>query len=51
MVALNGFTRADALVSLLIGALIVPRTLRLLKETTDVLLAATPKGLALRSVR
>ncbi|MBT1003985.1 cation diffusion facilitator family transporter [Paenarthrobacter sp. DKR-5] len=51
VISLTGFTRADALVSLLIGALIVPRTLRLLKETTDVLLAATPKGLDLRSVR
>lgn len=51
VIALTGWTRADALVSLLIGALIVPRTLRLLKETADVLLAATPKGLDLRSVR
>lgn len=51
VIALTGFTRADALVSLLIGALIVPRTLRLLKETTDVLLASTPKGLDLRAVR
>jgi cobalt-zinc-cadmium efflux system protein len=51
VIALTGWTRADALVSMLIGALIVPRTLRLLKETADVLLAATPKGLDLRSVR
>jgi cobalt-zinc-cadmium efflux system protein len=51
VIAATGFTRADALVSLLIGALIVPRTLRLLKETTDVLLASTPKGLDLRAVR
>jgi cobalt-zinc-cadmium efflux system protein len=51
VIALTGFTRADAMVSLLIGALIVPRTLRLLKETTDVLLASTPKGLDLRAVR
>ncbi|MGY3564929.1 cation diffusion facilitator family transporter [Sinomonas sp. RB5] len=51
VIAVTGFTRADALVSLLIGALIVPRTLRLLKETTDVLLASTPKGLDLRAVR
>ncbi|WP_415857351.1 cation diffusion facilitator family transporter [Sinomonas sp. G460-2] len=51
VIALTGWTRADAIVSLLIGALIIPRTLRLLRETTDVLLAATPKGLDLRSVR
>ena len=51
IISLTGWTRADSLVSLLIGALIIPRTLRLLKETTDVLLAATPKGLDLRAVR
>ncbi|MEA5456446.1 cation diffusion facilitator family transporter [Sinomonas sp. JGH33] len=51
VIAVTGWTRADALVSLLIGVLIIPRTLRLLKETTDVLLAATPKGLDLRTVR
>ncbi|HKU31252.1 cation diffusion facilitator family transporter [Arthrobacter sp. NyZ413] len=51
VISLTGWTRADALVSLLIGVLIIPRTLRLLKETTEVLLAATPKGLDLRAVR
>lgn len=51
VIALTGWTRADAVVSLLIGALIIPRTLRLLKDTTDVLLESTPKGLDLRAVR
>ena len=43
--------RADAVASLLIGALILPRTWRLLRETVDVLLEATPKGLDLDDVR
>jgi cobalt-zinc-cadmium efflux system protein len=51
VIALTGWTRADAVVSLLIGVLIVPRTLRLLKDTADVLLESTPKGLDLTSVR
>ncbi|MBT1003386.1 cation diffusion facilitator family transporter [Paenarthrobacter sp. DKR-5] len=51
VIALTGWDRADTLVSLLIGALIIPRTLRLLKETADVLLESTPKGLDLNEVR
>lgn len=43
--------RADAVASLLIGALILPRTWRLLRETVDVLLESTPKGLDLDDVR
>ncbi len=50
-IALFGWIRADAVVSLLIGALIVPRTWRLLRETVDVLLESTPKGLDLNDVR
>lgn len=48
---LFGWQRADAVASLLIGALILPRTWRLLRETVDVLLEATPKGLDLDDVR
>ena len=44
-------TRADAVASLLIGALILPRTLALLRETVDVLLESTPRGLDLDAVR
>ncbi len=51
VIALTGWTRADAVVALLIGALILPRTLRLLRETVDVLLESTPRGLDLESVR
>lgn len=51
VITLTGWTRADAVVSLLIGVLIIPRTLRLLKDTADVLLESTPKGLDLTSVR
>jgi cobalt-zinc-cadmium efflux system protein len=51
VIALTGWTRADSVVSLLIGALIIPRTLRLLMETVHVLLESTPKGLDLNQVR
>lgn len=50
-IALFGWQRADAVASLLIGVLILPRTWRLLRETVDVLLEATPKGLNLDGVR
>ena len=50
-IALFGWQRADAVASLLIGALILPRTWRLLRETVDVLLETTPKGLDLDDVR
>ena len=46
-----GWARADAVASLLIGALILPRTWRLLRETVDVLLESTPRGLDLGAVR
>ncbi|MGZ4451401.1 MAG: cation transporter dimerization domain-containing protein, partial [Nocardioides sp.] len=36
---------------LVIGVLIIPRTLRLLRESIDVLLESTPKGLDLADVR
>jgi cobalt-zinc-cadmium efflux system protein len=50
-IAWFGWQRADAVASLLIGGLILPRTWRLLRETVDVLLEATPKGLDLDDVR
>ena len=46
-----GWLRADPVASLLIGGLILPRTWRLLRETVDVLMEATPRGLDLDSVR
>jgi cobalt-zinc-cadmium efflux system protein len=50
-IAWFGWQRADAVASLLIGGLILPRTWRLLRETLDVLLETTPKGLDLDHVR
>ena len=51
LIAVAGWLRADAVASLLIGALIVPRTLRILRESLDVLLESTPSGLELGEVR
>lgn len=51
VIATTGFLRADAVASLLIGALIVPRTVRLLRDTVHVLLESTPRGLDLGQVR
>jgi cobalt-zinc-cadmium efflux system protein len=50
-IALTGWQRADAVASLLIGALILPRTWWLLRESLDVLLESTPRDLDLASVR
>jgi cobalt-zinc-cadmium efflux system protein len=50
-IALTGFGPADVAASLLIGAFIVPRTWRLLREGLDVLLEATPRGIDLVTVR
>lgn len=47
----TGFTRADAIASAVIGAVILPRTWWLLREATDVLLESTPKGIDLADVR
>ncbi|WP_298336361.1 cation diffusion facilitator family transporter [Ferrimicrobium sp.] len=51
LIAATGFERADALASLLIGILILPRTMKLLRETVDVLLEATPKDINMAEVR
>ena len=51
VIATTGWTAADAVASLLIGLLIIPRTLRLLAESVNVLLEGTPKGLDLTDVR
>src|SRR5665647_1455945 len=51
VIQLTGWTRADAVAGLLIGVLILPRTLALLRETIDVLLESTPRGLDLDDVR
>lgn len=51
LIAWQGWLRADAVASLLIGLLILPRTWKLLRETVDVLLESTPRGLDLDGVR
>src|SRR3954452_19435457 len=51
IIALTGWMRADAVASLVIGALILPRTWRLLREAVDVLLESTPRGMDLADVR
>ncbi|HEY7942189.1 MAG TPA: cation diffusion facilitator family transporter [Candidatus Limnocylindrales bacterium] len=50
-IALAGWTPADAAASVLIALLMVPRTVALLREATDVLLEATPKGVDMDHVR
>ncbi len=51
VIATTGWLQADAVVSIVIGLLILPRTVALLRETADVLLESTPRGLDLNQVR
>ncbi|MGO4383682.1 cation diffusion facilitator family transporter [Specibacter sp. RAF43] len=51
VIATTGWLQADAVVAMLIGALILPRTVKLLWETVNVLLESTPAGLDLAKVR
>ena len=51
VIALTGWVRADAVVSILIGVLILPRTWKLLRQAIDVLLEATPDQINLADVR
>jgi len=47
VILVTGWRQADAVASLLVAVLIVPRTVSLLRESVDVLLEATPKGVDL----
>ena len=47
----TGWTQADAVASMVVAVLIVPRTLSLLRDSLDVLMEATPKGVDLDHVR
>ncbi|MFI9722615.1 cation diffusion facilitator family transporter [Streptomyces sp. NPDC052396] len=47
----TGWTQADPAASLLIALMIVPRTLRLLREALDVLLEAAPRHVDMAEVR
>ncbi|MEU7099974.1 cation diffusion facilitator family transporter [Streptomyces longwoodensis] len=47
----TGWAAADPIASLVIGLMIVPRTVKLLRETLDVLLEAAPRGVDMAEVR
>ncbi|MEU0404730.1 cation diffusion facilitator family transporter [Streptomyces sp. NPDC006197] len=47
----TGWQYADPIASIAIGLMIVPRTVKLLRETLDVLLEAAPKGVDMAEVR
>ncbi len=51
VVLATGWREADAVASIVVAALIVPRTVALLRESVDVLLEATPRGVNLDEVR
>ncbi|MEU1084523.1 cation diffusion facilitator family transporter [Streptomyces sp. NPDC005908] len=51
VIVTTGWTAADPIASLVIALMIVPRTLKLLRETLDVLLEAAPKGVDMARVR
>lgn len=51
IITLTGWVQADALVAMLIGMLILPRTFILLRETINVLLEGTPPNIDLEDVR
>jgi cobalt-zinc-cadmium efflux system protein len=47
----TGWQTADPIASIAIGLMIVPRTVKLLRETLNVLLEAAPKGVDMAEVR
>jgi cobalt-zinc-cadmium efflux system protein len=51
IIDLTGWAAADAVASVAVAVLILPRTWGLLREATDVLLEATPKGVRMDEVR
>ena len=51
VIVLTGFRAADGIAAVLIGLLILPRTWGVLRDSLDVLLEATPKGMDLSEVR
>ncbi|MDW8803907.1 cation diffusion facilitator family transporter [Streptomyces scabiei] len=51
VILLTGWQAADPIASLVIGVMIVPRTVKLLRETLDVLLEAAPKNVDMAEVR
>lgn len=51
VIKLTGWVAADAIISIVIALLILPRTWKLLREAVDILLEATPKDVDLAEVR
>lgn len=51
VIVVSGYTRADAVASVVIALLILPRTWLLLRDAVDVLLEATPRNVDLGDVR
>ncbi|MFI7014668.1 cation diffusion facilitator family transporter [Streptomyces sp. NPDC050164] len=51
VIMLTGWQAADPIASLVIALMIVPRTVKLLRETLTVLLEAAPKGVDMAEVR
>jgi cobalt-zinc-cadmium efflux system protein len=51
IISTTGITLADPIASLAVGALILPRTWRLLREAVDILLEASPEGIDLDEIR
>ncbi|WP_149823628.1 cation diffusion facilitator family transporter [Streptomyces tailanensis] len=51
VILLTGWQAADPIASLVIGLMIVPRTVKLLRETLDVLLESAPKNVDMADVR
>ncbi|KAA2262399.1 cation transporter [Solihabitans fulvus] len=51
VMALTGFQRADAIVSALIGIMLVPRAIALLRSAVNILLQAAPPGIDTERVR
>ncbi len=51
VISLTGWTPIDPIASVVIAALILPRTWLLLREAVDILLQATPRGVRLGEVR
>ena len=50
VIALTSWRQADAVASVVVAVLIVPRTAMLLRDSVDVLLEATPKGVDMTEV-
>lgn len=51
VILVTGWTAADAIASLLIAAMIVPRAIGLLREVVSVLSEGAPKGMQVREIR